>query len=97
MDDAALLCTTDKNPLGRTGEWLYPNGTMVPIMGTGWSYYRNRGPSLIRLHRRPLQGLSVMNTGMYCCEIPDRNDMMKTLCVGAYLTESAGEYLLLFV
>ena len=99
-DAGALLCITDRTAcctfvLGRGGEWFYPNGRMVPVMGYGEPYYRNRGISLIRLNRRLNQGLSVMYTGIYCCQIPDQNDVMQTLCVGAYLTESAGECLLL--
>ena len=34
---AALLCTTDRTACctgtGRAGEWLYPDGRRVPIMG----------------------------------------------------------------
>ena len=100
-DAAALLCTTDRTAcctgtLGRGGEWFYPDGRIVPIMdprppATAEPYYRNRGTSLIRLNRRPNQGLSVMYTGVYCCKIPDQDNVMQTLCVGAYLTESAGQ------
>ena len=104
-DGGALLCTTDRTAcctgaLGRAGEWFYPDGRRVPIMdppppATAEPYYRNRGTSLIRLNRRINQGLSDMYTGVYCCEIPDQNNVIQTLCVGAYLTESAGECLLL--
>ena len=95
----ALLCTTDRTAcctraLGLAGEWFYPDERMVPLMGGGEPYYRNRGTSLIRLNRRSNQGLSVMYTGVYCCEIPDQMNVMQTLCVGAYLTETAGECLL---
>ena len=100
----ALLCTTDRTAcctgtLGQAGEWFYPDGRMVPIVNpappaTAEPYYRNRGTSLIRLNRRSSQGLSVMYTGVYCCQIPDQMNVMQTLCVGAYLTESAGECLL---
>ena len=98
-DAGALLCTTNSTTCctgtGRAGEWSYPGGRIVPIMGVGEPYYRNRGSSLIRLNRRSNQGLSEIYTGIYCCEIPDQNDEMQTLCVGAYLTETAGECLLL--
>ena len=99
----ALLCTTDRTECctrtstrAAAGEWLYPDGRMVPINvpappATPEPYYRNRGTSLIRLIRRSNQGLSVNYTGVYCCQIPDRNNVMQTMCVGAYLTESAGE------
>ena len=104
-DAGALLCTTDRtacctNSLGRAGEWFYPDGRMVPINypalpAVPEPYYRNRGSSLIRLNRRPNQGLAVMYSGVYCCQIPDQNNVTQKLCVGAYLTESAGECLLL--
>ena len=93
----AMLCTTDRTACctgaGQAGEWFYPDGRMVPIVAPAVPepYYRNRGTSLIRLNRRPSQGLSVMYTGVYCCQIPDQMNVMQTLCVGAYLTESAGE------
>ena len=95
--DAALLCTTDRTACctgaSRVGEWFYPDGRMVPIMtpvGGPEPYYRNRGYSLIRLNRRPNQGLSETYTGIYCCEIPDQSNLIQTMCVRAYLTESAG-------
>ena len=104
-DAGALLCTTDRTAcctgaFGRGGEWFYPDGRIVPIKGPSPPppgadpYYRNRGTSFICLNRRSNQGLSVMYTGVYCCEIPDQMNVMQTLCVGAYLTESAGECLL---
>ena len=104
MDAGALLCRTDRTACctgdNRAGEWFYPDRRKVPIMfplmGDPEPYYRNRGTSLIRLNRRDNEGLSVMYTGIYCCEIPDQNDVIQTMCVGAYLTESAGECLLLY-
>ena len=101
-DAGALICTTNRTACCRgsgqaAGEWFYPNGRMVPITYPAPDppepYYRNRGTSLIRLNRRPNIGLSEMYTGIYCCEIPDQNNVMQTLCVGAYLTESGGESL----
>ena len=96
-DAGALLCTTDRTACcagdNKAGEWFYPDGRKVPIMNPAPAapepYYRNRGISLIRLNRRPNQGLSVMYTGVYCCEIPDQNDVMQTMCVQA---ENGGEH-----
>ena len=104
-DAGALLCTTDRTACcgtapNRFGQWYYPDGRMVPIMdpapATAEPYYRNRGTSLIRLNRRSSQGLSDMYSGVYCCEIPDQNNVNQTLCVGAYLTESGGEFFFIF-
>ena len=96
-DAGALLCTTDRTAcctrtLGLAGEWYYPDGRMVPIMAASEPYYRNRGVMLIRLNRRPNQGLSETYTGVYCCQIPDQNNVEQTMCVRAYLTESGGEF-----
>ena len=92
--DAALLCTTDSTACcgtipNRFGQWYYPNGTMVLTDGAGQPYYRNRGDMLIRLNRRPNQGLSEIYSGIYCCEIPDQNSVMQTMCVQA---ENGGEH-----
>ena len=105
-DTGALLCITNSSAccthaLGLAGQWFYPDGRMVPIMdpappATAEPYYRNRGTSLIRLNRRSSQGLSDMYSGVYCCEIPDQNNVNQTLCVGAYLTESGGEFFFIF-
>ena len=97
-DAGALLCTTDRTACcgthpNRFGQWYYPDGLMVPTDAVGQPYYRNRGEMLIRLNRRPNQGLSEMYSGVYCCKIPDQNNVEQTMCVGAYLTESAGEFL----
>ena len=94
--DGALLCTTDKTSCcgtvpNRFGQWFYPDGTVVPPAIAGQPYYRNRGDMLICLNRRLSGSLSVMYTGIYCCQIPDQDDVRQTLCVGAYLTASAGE------
>ena len=51
----ALVCYTDKVDCCRrekTGEWYYPNGSQVRINSTGDGFYRDRGPSAVRLHRR---------------------------------------------
>lgn len=97
-DAGALLCTTDRTACcadvpNRAGQWYYPDRMMVPTDGVGQPYYRNRGNMLIRLNRRPNQGLSEMYSGVYCCKIPDQNNVEQTMCVRAYLTESGGEFL----
>ena len=100
-DAGALLCTTNRiaccTGSNRVGEWFYPDGRMVPIMTPAVDapepYCRNRGDMLIRLNRRPNQGLSEMYSGVYCCQIPDQNNVIQTMCVRAYLTESGGELL----
>ena len=54
---AALQCTTDRAGCCRTeraGEFYFPNGTMVPVLGADPSihtYYRSRDSGFIRLNR----------------------------------------------
>ena len=93
-DDDALLCMTDntaccaraQSPGGDTlGDWYYPNGTGVPNMVDGNDFYRNRGPSVIRMNRRR-GGVN----GIYHCEIPDQSGNNQSLYVGVY-TRNTGK------
>ena len=97
---AALLCITDllecchaRHTLDATylGQWLYPNGTDVHKESDNYDFYRNRGPSIVRLYCRN----SVRSpTGLYCCEVPDALNSQNRVCanVGMYLM-----YLILFI
>jgi hypothetical protein len=65
----ALLCITNLPTCcatQRQGEWFYPNGTKVGIPANGDDFYRNRGTSAVRLHRR---NNAMQPTGRYCCEV----------------------------
>ena len=94
-DGNALLCMTDNTACcGRAqspggdilGDWYYPNGTGVANNGERWEFYRNRGPSVVRLNRRR-GGV----TGIYHCEIPDAAGVNKTIYTGVY-TATSGEW-----
>ena len=85
----ALVCnTTNENccrsPKSKRGEWYYPNGTLVPLLGDNYRFYRNRSSrGEVFLHQRRIHVHS-SRTGIYCCEIPDRNDncgINQKLCV----------------
>ena len=70
-NEESLLCFTD-NPNccdgeNRMGQWYLPDMTEVRTEGIGDSFYRDRGPSVVRLHRRHNV---MMPTGRFCCEIP---------------------------
>ena len=53
------------------GEWYYPNNmSTVRTQGEGGSFFRNRGQSVIHLHRRHN---ATMPTGLFYCEVPDEN------------------------
>ena len=93
--DAALLCTTDLVACcyyypDRFGDWFFPNGTVVPNsvindQSLQWDFYRNRGPSVVRMNRRR-GGVN----GIYHCEIPDQNGVSQSLYVGVY-TRNTGK------
>ena len=55
----------------------------MPIV---WDFYRNRGPSVVRMHRRR-GGV----TGIYRCVIPDATGVNQTMYIGLY-TGNTGEY-----
>ena len=77
-DDAALQCTTDSItccsnnvPERRAGEFYFPDGSVVPIMGMAFSgYYRNRRSQLIQLNRQS----NGVTTGQFHCSIPDAHE-----------------------
>ena len=91
----ALLCITDQPNCCRphyTGEngqvignWFFPNGTRVPSKSTEWNLYRDRGLSVVRLHRR--RG---GDEGLYRCEIPNILNTTQSIYIGVY-TASTGE------
>lgn len=92
-----LVCATERVPccgttIYRAGNWSYPNGTEVPIMGAGYSFYR---------YRRDSQGSSIWGgallnrrhgatgpTGIYSCIIPDPDGVIQTLYVELYTSNT---------
>ena len=79
------MCVTD-NPNccrypDRFGEWYFPNGSAVRIERYGDDFYRDRGRRTVRLNRR---NNAVYPTGIYHCELPDRNGINRTLYVELY-------------
>ena len=85
-DDSALICQTDLRPCCgtgfRAGEWYYPNGTVVPVIGTESDFYRNReSDGTVRLNRR---NNANHPTGIYHCEVPDENNITRTLHLGVF-------------
>ena len=98
--DDALLCVTDltaccaraQSPgMAVLGDWYYPNGTgvansIVVQPDQRWDFYRNRGPSVVRMNRRR-GGV----TGIYGCVIPDTKAVDQYMYIGVYNT-STGEW-----
>ena len=78
----ALLCITNRSDCCWShtgGQWYYPNNaSKVGVMGSNGDFYRNRGPSVVRLNRRN----NVRSpTGIYHCVIPDQG---YALYIGVY-------------
>lgn len=88
-DNEALVCLTNNtnccysdNPAERLGHWYLPNSTTpVNFNARSAGFYRNRGPSVVRLHR---QNDSVMLSGIFHCEIPDDSRINQNIYVGIY-------------
>ena len=80
-----MCCARAQSGGATLGDWYYPNGTGVANSGSMWEFYRNRGPSVVRLHRRR-GGV----TGIYRCEIPDTAGVGQTMYIGVY-TADTGE------
>ena len=81
-DSGSLLCVTNNTNCCKTpamGEWYFPNNmSAVRIKGKGDSFYRDRGPSVVRLHRKHN---ATMPTGSFCCEAPDANEVIQRVCI----------------
>ena len=95
----ALQCTTDRagccrgSDGERAGEFYFPDGTQVPILGDNPSirtYYRTRDHGLIRLNRRD----NGMETGQFRCEIPDASGTTVNLfiIIGNYIAKRVVTY-----
>ena len=99
-DTAALLCLTDQEMCCRSsdgngflGEWYFPNGIVVlDGMESNNSIFRNRGASRVRLNRRYN---TQSPTGVYRCEVPDRDGTNQSIYVGVYQQSSGIVYMLL--
>ena len=85
----ALLCITNLSECCRqsyTGtslrDWYYPNnGSIVEASFAGRDFYRDRGPSVVRLNRR---NNATSPTGIYQCKIPVNNQLSVDIYVGVY-------------
>ena len=92
--DDALLCVTSLTACchhrfftggywSPVGNWFFPNGTRVPARNSKWEFYRDRGQMVVRLNRRR-GGVE----GIYSCEIPDSTNVLQTIYIGVYNTNT---------
>ena len=86
----ALLCVTsetgccrDASVPGEMREWYFPNGSAVSRNDAGHSFYRDRGPSIVRLNQR--YNVTSLN-GIFQCTIPSSITplMTSTIHIGIY-------------
>ena len=59
------------------GQWFYSNGSEVDIAMSGDGFYRNRGPSVVRLNRR---NNATSPEGQFCCVVPDATFTSVIVC-----------------
>ena len=89
----ALLCFTSETGCCRYAsvprfmrDWYFPNGSAVGINGDGYKFYRNRGPSIVRLNRRYN---ATSQNGIFSCIIPSfitqsNQIIISTIHIGIY-------------
>ena len=80
-DDTALLCHTNRPPVGVNsgGDWFAPDGTRVNLDDVP-GFTRNRGSMVVRLRRTT----GTPHEGIYWCSILDAVSVPKTIYVGLY-------------
>ena len=89
-NDSALLCYTNNveccetDGLTGKGEWYFSSRTSVGTSVDGGDFYRNRGPSVVRLNRR---NNAMIPTGVFRCKIPDANGTDRSIYIGIYPRE----------
>ena len=77
----ALHCITNRMQCCRdsaSGDWYLP-GQITPIEGNGENFSRSRWPSAVLIHRR---NSATEPKGLYRCEIPNSDDMIRSLYIG---------------
>ena len=98
VTDLTTCCRGGDTPPGISalGDWIFPNGTAVPNRFINfidgilifWKFYRNRGPSVVRMNRRE-GGVD----GIYHCVVPVSLGppiVYQNIYIGVY-TASTGE------
>ena len=67
------------------GEWYDPAGERVPNMhhatNQDLSVYRNRGPSVLRLHHIMMK---ILPRGIFQCEVNDSSGSLQSIYIGVY-------------
>ena len=76
-------CRKYDNGMRALGNWYFPDESALEPERAN-NFYKNRGPSVVRLHKKP----SITSpTGIYRCDIPDDNGVSQSIFVGVYPME----------
>ena len=90
-NNSALMCTTDSNSCcsaqAPRQQWLFPNGTRVPLRESGWTFWTSYDVGVIRLHHRSVPVHNV--SGLFRCQIPNLSHFFLTLYIGIYSTNDS--------
>ena len=94
-DSDPLLCITDSrgccsSDTQVTGNWFFPNGSLIRTQTTNSGIYVRRGPSVVGLYWND----SIIKTfppGEYRCEIPDSNGQLQVVLVKINLMSGSSQ------
>ena len=76
LTDLLLCCNSDTAEL--TGNWYFPNGSIISNLSTDTDVYIKRGPNMVGLY---WNDSSSIPTGIFQCEIPDACGIIQKLYV----------------
>ena len=94
-----IQCVTDKRPCCATplngfGEWQFPNKTNIGISTGTASFYRSKGDDgTVNLHQVTTStGNIIFPTGLFCCIVPDADNVTQTMCINIGKFMAQGNY-----
>ncbi len=73
----SLSCCEERDNETTDGMWYFPDLNH----GSGHDVYITRGPGVVRLHRKRN---SMLQAGLFHCEIPDARGMDQRIYIGVY-------------
>ena len=93
-NNSVLMCITDSNSCcsvrAPRQQWLFPNGTRVPLRESGWTFWTSYDVRVIRLHHQSTNDVTVHNvSGLFRCQIPNLSHILLTLYIGIYPTNDS--------
>ncbi len=85
----ALNCITDKSASqgNVNGQWIFPNGSIVSTDSSNEMFISRGDNQTVKLK---YQG-GVFEPGIYCCQVPDQQNVMQSVYVGIYSNTSSSK------